>query len=43
MTRVLQDILDSYQDEMIENLQKLICIKSVYKEASGSAPFGEGI
>ena len=43
MTKKIHDLLDSYQAEMIENLQKLIRIKSVVGESSENAPFGENI
>ena len=43
MKKELHEILDSYQREMEENLQKLIRIKSVLSEAGENAPFGEGI
>lgn len=36
-------ILDSYKAEMIDNLSKLIRIKSVTDESRPGAPFGEGI
>lgn len=43
MNNKIQKILDSYQNEMVETLQKLIRIKSVVEEGSPSSPFGEGI
>jgi succinyl-diaminopimelate desuccinylase len=43
MNTIIQQILDSYEDEMIETLQQLIRIKSVVSESKPSAPFGEGI
>lgn len=43
MIKKLHEILDSYQMEMVETLQKLIMIKSVLTEKKGDAPFGEGI
>lgn len=43
MLKKLQEILDSYQAEMVENLQKLVRIRSVLSEGNQNAPFGEGI
>ena len=43
MNKEINQILDSYHNEMIENLQKLIKIKSVISESNPDAPFGEGI
>lgn len=43
MIKEIQSILDSYQTEMTENLQKLIRIKSVASGPKENAPFGEGI
>jgi succinyl-diaminopimelate desuccinylase len=43
MNKNIQQILDSYEKEMIETLQKLIRIRSVVSESRPSAPFGEGI
>lgn len=43
MNQILNDILDSYQPEMVRNLQKMIRIKTVLTEPGENAPFGEGI
>jgi succinyl-diaminopimelate desuccinylase len=43
MNKLLNDILESYQPEMIEQLQKIIRIKSVLTESEAGAPFGKGI
>lgn len=43
MIKELHEILDSYQLEMVQNLQKLIRIKSVLSEGTQDAPFGDGI
>lgn len=43
MNKEIHKILDSYQNEMIDNLQKLIRIKSLLSESKTDAPFGDGI
>ena len=43
MNKLLNDILDSYRSEMIEELQKLIRIRSVLDEGEDGTLFGKGI
>lgn len=43
MVEILNDIIDSYNEEIVSNLQELIKIKSVDAPAVNNMPFGEGI
>src|SRR6056297_1308902 len=43
MNNNLKDIVDSYQKDTVQTLQKLIKIKSVEAKAKEGMPFGEGI
>ena len=43
MKQLLNEILDTYKDEMIENLQKIISIKSISGQPEGDAPFGKKV
>ena len=43
MNQLINNLLDAYQPEMIENLQKIIRINSALDEGREGAPFGDGI
>ncbi len=39
----LEALIDTYYEEMVENIQRLVRIKSVREEPKGNMPFGEGV
>lgn len=43
MIKILNEIIDSYKDEMVQSLQEYVRIKSVVKPPEGNFPFGEDV
>ncbi len=39
----LETLIDSYYDDMVKDIQRLVKIKSVRDEPKGNMPFGEGV
>ncbi len=39
----LDKLIDSYEEQIVENIQRLVKIKSVREEPAGEMPFGKGV